>query len=176
MAEFLYHNKGDGTFEELGLVSEVAVDIDGRTYAGMGVDFADYNNDGWPDLVVTDLANQRYALYQNNGDGSFNYASSAAGIGQMTLSHSGWGVRFFDYDNDGWKDLLIAQGSRPGHDRVELSKSALSRTDAAGSQHRSRICGCFHSVGRRFPSSMGLTRTGHRRSRQRRPSRCRCDH
>jgi len=52
------------------------VDIDGRTYAGMGVDFADYDNDGWPDIVVTDLANQRYALYRNNGDGSFTYAST----------------------------------------------------------------------------------------------------
>jgi enediyne biosynthesis protein E4 len=123
MVEFLYHNKGDGTFEDLGLVSEVAVDIDGRTYAGMGVDFADYNNDGWPDLVVTDLANQRYALYQNDGDGSFTYASSAAGIGQMTLSHSGWGVRFFDYDNDGWKDLLIAQGH--DMDTIELTSPNL---------------------------------------------------
>jgi hypothetical protein len=110
MAEFLYHNKGDGTFEDVGLVSEVAVDIDGRTFAGMGADFADYNNDGWPDIVVTDLANQRYALYQNNRDGSFTYASSTSSIGQMTIAHSGWGVRFFDYDNDGWKDLLIAQG------------------------------------------------------------------
>jgi enediyne biosynthesis protein E4 len=110
MAEFLYHNRGDGTFEEVGLVSQVAVDMDGRTYAGMGVDFADYNNDGWADVVVTDLANQRYALYQNSGDGSFNYSTPGAGLGQMTVSHSGWGVRFFDYDNDGWKDLLIAQG------------------------------------------------------------------
>ncbi len=110
MDEFLYHNKGNGTFEDVGLDSEVAVDIDGRTYAGMGVDFADYNNDCWPDLVVTDLANQRYALYQNNGDGSFTYASNTSGIGQMTMAHSGWGVRFLDYDNDGWKDLLIAQG------------------------------------------------------------------
>ena len=71
MLEFLYHNKGNGTFEEVGLPQGVAVDGDGRTYAGMGVDFADYNNDGLPDLVVTDLANQKYALYQNNGDGSF---------------------------------------------------------------------------------------------------------
>ena len=110
MGEFLYHNQGDGTFEDVGLASEVAVDIDGRTYAGMGVDFADYNNDGWPDIVVTDLANQRYALYQNNGDGSFTYTSQTLGIGQMTLAHSGWGVRFLDYDNDGRKDLLIAQG------------------------------------------------------------------
>jgi hypothetical protein len=119
MGEFLYHNKGDGSFEELGLASEVAVDLDGRTYAGMGVDFADYNNDGWPDIVVTDLANQRYALYQNNGDSSFTYASNTAGIGQMTMAHSGWGVRFFDYDNDGWKDLLIAQGH--DLDTIELN-------------------------------------------------------
>ena len=119
MAEFLYHNKGDGTFEDVGLVSEVAVDIDGRTYAGMGVDFADYNNDGWPDIVVTNLANQRYALYQNNGDGTFTYVSLNTGIGQMTLAHSGWGVRFFDYDNDGWKDLLVAQGH--DLDTIELN-------------------------------------------------------
>jgi enediyne biosynthesis protein E4 len=119
MVEFLYHNKGDGTFEDFGLASEVAVDMDGRTYAGMGVDFADYNNDGWPDLVVTDLANQRYALYQNNGTGSFTYASNTSGIGQMTMAHSGWGVRFLDYDNDGWKDLLIAQGH--DLDTIELN-------------------------------------------------------
>jgi hypothetical protein len=119
MAEFLYHNKGDGTFDEVGLVSEVAVDIDGRTYAGMGVDFADYNNDGWPDIVVTDLANQRYALYQNNGDGTFTYMSTRSGLGTISLAHSGWGVRLFDFDNDGWKDLLIAQG----HDLDTIEKS-----------------------------------------------------
>lgn len=110
MVEFLYHNKGDGTFEEVGLLSGVAADIDGHTYAGMGVDFSDYDNDGWPDIVVTNLANQRYALYHNNGDGTFNYSSPAAGISRITMTHSGWGVRFADFDNDGRKDLLIAQG------------------------------------------------------------------
>jgi hypothetical protein len=119
MAEFLYHNKGNGTFDEVGLVSEVAVDIDGRTYAGMGVDFDDYNNDGWPDIVVTDLANQRYALYQNNGDGTFTYMSARSGLGTISLAHSGWGVRLFDFDNDGWKDLLIAQG----HDLDTIEKT-----------------------------------------------------
>src|SRR5882672_7102074 len=108
--EFLYHNKGNGTFEEVALINNAAVDGDGRTFAGMGVDFADYNNDGLPDVVVTDLANQMYALYQNNGDGSFDYATLTSGLGQITRTHSGWGVRFLDYDNDGWKDLLIAQG------------------------------------------------------------------
>ncbi|HYT20676.1 MAG TPA: CRTAC1 family protein [Candidatus Polarisedimenticolia bacterium] len=119
MVEFLYHNKGDGTFEEVGLLSQTAVDGDGRTYAGMGVDFADYNNDGWPDLIITDLANQRYALYQNNGDSTFTYSSFSTGITRATMLHSGWGVRFLDYDNDGWKDLLVAQGH--DLDTVELN-------------------------------------------------------
>ena len=121
--EFLYHSKGDGTFEEVGLTSGVAVDSEGRTFAGMGVDFADYNNDALPDILVTDLANQRYALYQNDGDGSFTYASQTQGIGPITLSHSGWGFRFFDYDNDGWKDLLIAQGH--DLDTIELTYPKL---------------------------------------------------
>jgi hypothetical protein len=110
MPEFLYHNKRNRIFEEVGLTSGVAVDGEGHTYAGMGVDFADYDNDGFPDLVVTDLANQMYAMYRNNGDGTFTYDSHASGIGRMTMTHSGWGVRFLDYDNDGWKDLLITQG------------------------------------------------------------------
>jgi hypothetical protein len=110
MPEFLYHNKGDGTFEDVALSSGVAVDGEGHTYAGMGVDFADYNNDGLPDLVVTALASQMYALYRNNGDGTFTYDSYPSGLGRMTMAHSGWGVRFIDYDNNGWKDLLITQG------------------------------------------------------------------
>jgi hypothetical protein len=123
MLEYLYHNKGDGTFEEVGLSAAVAADADGRTYAGMGVDFADYRNTGWPSLLVTDLANQRYSLYENNCDGSFNYVSQETGIGKMTLLHSGWGVRFFDYDNDGWKDLMIAQGH--DLDTIELTAPTL---------------------------------------------------
>jgi hypothetical protein len=110
MVEFLFHNKGNGTFEEVGLEAGTAVDSEGRTFAGMGMDAADYNNDGLPDLIIDDLANQKYALYQNGGDGTFTYATYAAGVGRMTQLHSGWGVRFLDYDNDGWKDVLIAQG------------------------------------------------------------------
>ena len=110
MVEFLYHNKGNGTFEETGLMSQVAVDEDGQTFAGMGVDFADFDNDGYPDLIVDDLADQKYALYKNNKDGSFLYSTPASGIGRYTLRHSGWGIRFLDYDNDGLKDILVAQG------------------------------------------------------------------
>ena len=123
MQEFLYHNKGNGTFEEVGLPSGVAVDGDGRTYAGMGIDFSDYNNDGLPDLIITDLANQRYAIYQNNGDGTFTYSSYLNGVAAATLLHSGWGVNFLDYDNDGWKDLIIAQGH--DIDNVQLNYPQL---------------------------------------------------
>jgi hypothetical protein len=107
--ESLYQNKGDGTFEEVALLSGSAVDGDGHVFAGMGVDFADYDNDGLPDLAITDLAYQKYALFRNNGDGSFAYVTDSSGLGTMTLLHSGWGMRLVDYDNDGWKDLLVAQ-------------------------------------------------------------------
>ena len=123
MPEFLFHQKADGTFEEVGLESEVAVNAEGQTYAGMGVDFADYDNDGWPDIVVTNLANQRYALYQNNHDGTFNYTSNSTDLGSITQRHSGWSLRFMDYDNDGWKDLLIAQGH--DMDNIELVSPML---------------------------------------------------
>ncbi|HLY42966.1 MAG TPA: CRTAC1 family protein [Terracidiphilus sp.] len=110
MPEFLFHQKPDGTFEEVGLESGVAVNAEGQTYAGMGIDFADYDNDGWPDLVVTDLARQVYALYRNNHDETFDYTSLGEGLASISQYHSGWSLRFMDYDNDGWKDLLIAQG------------------------------------------------------------------
>jgi hypothetical protein len=76
----------------------------------MGIDFEDYDNDGWPDIVVTDLSNQRYALYRNERDGTFSYATQRTGVGRITFPYSGWGVKFFDFDNDGWKDLIVAQG------------------------------------------------------------------
>jgi len=123
MPEFLYHNKGNGTFEEKGLLSQVAVDEDGRTFAGMGVDFEDFNNDGRPDLVVDDLANQMYAVYENAGDGSFNYTTKTSGMNRISMLHSGWGMRLIDYDNDGWKDLLIAQGH--DLDTVELTNPQI---------------------------------------------------
>jgi hypothetical protein len=109
MPEFLFHNKGNGTFEEVGVVSGVGLDGSGGTFAGMGVDFEDYNNDGWPDVIITDLANQKYALYKNGGDGTFDYSTLTTGLGAISLLHSAWGVRFMDYDNDGWKDIFLVQ-------------------------------------------------------------------
>jgi enediyne biosynthesis protein E4 len=107
---FLYHNNGNGTFSEVGLLAGVGFNEDGKTFAGMGVDFTDYDNDGHPDLFVTDLSNERYRLFRHNGDGSFRDVTNMSGVGGATLAFSGWSARFFDYDNDGWKDIFAAQG------------------------------------------------------------------
>ncbi len=105
----LYRNKGNGTFEDIAVMSGAAYDEDGRTYAGMGVDCADYDNDGYMDVFITTLSNEKYALYRNNGDLSFTYATNTSGVGQITLLYSGWGARFVDVDNDGLRDLFVAQ-------------------------------------------------------------------
>lgn len=105
----LYRNKGDGTFEDIAVISGAAYDEDGKTFAGMGVDCADYDNDGYVDVFITTLSNERYALYRNNGDLSFTYATNTSAVGQITLLNSGWGVRFVDVDNDGLRDLFVAQ-------------------------------------------------------------------
>jgi enediyne biosynthesis protein E4 len=107
---FLFHNNGNGTFEELGLLAGVGFTEDGKTFAGMGVDFSDYDNDGRPDIFVTDLSNERYRLFRHSGAGSFRDVTDATGVGGATLPFSGWSTRFVDYDNDGWKDIFVAQG------------------------------------------------------------------
>jgi hypothetical protein len=107
---FLYRNNGNGTYAEVGLPAGVGFTEDGKTFAGMGVDFADYDNDSHPDLVVTDLSNERYRLFRHNGDGTFRDATNTSGVGGATLLYSGWSTRFVDYDNDGWKDIFVAQG------------------------------------------------------------------
>jgi enediyne biosynthesis protein E4 len=107
---FLFRNTGHGTFSEVGLLAGVGFTEEGKTFAGMGVDFADYDNDGHPDVFVTDLSNERYRLFRHNGDGSFRDVTNLSGVGGATLPFSGWSTRFFDYDNDGWKDIFAAQG------------------------------------------------------------------
>jgi hypothetical protein len=106
----LFHNEGNGTFTEVGLLVGVGFNEDGKTFAGMGVDFADYDNDGRPDVVVTDLSNERYRLFHQGKDGSFQDATNSSGVGAATLAFAGWSTGFVDYDNDGWKDIFVAQG------------------------------------------------------------------
>ena len=128
MEQFLFHNKGNGKFEERAVEAGVAYSDDGKTCAGMGVAFADYDNDGLPDIAVTDLALEKYALYRNEGAGQFSYRSLAAGLAALTAHSSGWGVALQDFDNDGWKDLLVAQGHVL--DNVERINSGLHYREA----------------------------------------------
>ncbi|HEV3471362.1 MAG TPA: CRTAC1 family protein, partial [Pyrinomonadaceae bacterium] len=106
----LYRNNGDGTFEDVALVAGVGYDENGKTFAGMGVDAADYDNDGHADVFVTALSNETYPLFRNNGDGTFGYATNTTGVGQITITYSGWGARFADFDSDGRRDIFVAQG------------------------------------------------------------------
>jgi len=110
MEQFLFHNNGDGTFTERALEAGVALTDDGKPISGMGADFRDYDNDGLPDIVVTGLARQNYALYHNDGHGTFSYRSLESGLAALSGGNSGWGARLEDFDNDGWKDLFVAQG------------------------------------------------------------------
>jgi hypothetical protein len=109
VAQQLFHNLRNGKFEEVTLQAGLAYDEDGNTFAGMGVDFADFENTGWPGVFINALAKQKYALYRNR-HGTFEYISGPAGMGAASVAHSGWGARFIDYDNDGLKDLFVAQG------------------------------------------------------------------
>ena len=118
----LFRNKRDGSFEEVGLPAGVAYDDDGKTFAGMGLDFDDYDNDGWPDVFINSLSNQRYALFRGI-EGSFEYVSGSAGVGAITALYSGWGAKFVDYDNDGWRDLFVGQGHVM--DNIELTQPSI---------------------------------------------------
>jgi hypothetical protein len=110
MQQYLFHNNGNGTFTELGLEAGAALSQDGRRLSGMGVVFQDYDNDGRPDVIVTELPREIYGVYHNDGGGSFSYRSLETGLGVLSSGSSGWGVGLEDFDNDGWKDLFVAQG------------------------------------------------------------------
>jgi hypothetical protein len=125
MPNFLFHNKGNGTFEEVGLLAGVAVREDGKPVASMGADFRDYDNDGLPDIAVTALAAETFPLFRNQGKGNFADATYASGMGGASLRHSGWGTGLFDFNNDGWKDLFTSNSHV--NDRVELFESAVYR-------------------------------------------------
>jgi enediyne biosynthesis protein E4 len=105
----LYRNNKDGTFTDVAVDATVAFDEDGREQAGMGAAIADYNGDGLPDIFKTNFSDDTSSLYQNNGDGTFSSKVFDAGLG-LNTQYLGWGVMFFDMDNDGWPDVLIANG------------------------------------------------------------------
>jgi enediyne biosynthesis protein E4 len=110
VANSLYLNKGDGHFEEIGLQADVAYSAEGKARSGMGVDSADFNQDGWMDIFVANIDEEIFSLYKNNGDLTFDDVSMPLGIGMPTRWMSGWGLKFLDYDNDGDLDLIVANG------------------------------------------------------------------
>lgn len=118
----LFRNLGGLRFSEVGFEANVAYDDDGREFSGMGVEFADYDNDGRPDLLINALALQRYGLFRNTATG-FEYVSSSTGIAASTRNHSGWGMRLADFDNDGLVDMAVAQGHVM--DNIELTQPAV---------------------------------------------------
>jgi len=109
-ANFIFANRGGKRFEEIGFTAGVAYGPGGKARSGMGVDSADFDQDGWMDLFVTNLDREFYGLYKNKHDESFEDRASPAGIAQASRLMSGWGVKFFDFDNDGNLDLFIANG------------------------------------------------------------------
>ncbi len=106
----LYRNKGDGTFEEKAVAAGVAFSEDGIARAGMGVDAADYDRSGHPSLIITNFANQMLSLYHNEGNGLFVDEAPSSEVGRASLVTLGFGCFFFDYDNDGWPDIFVADG------------------------------------------------------------------
>jgi enediyne biosynthesis protein E4 len=107
---FLYLNRGDGNFEEIGQLSGTALSASGQADGSMGVDLGDYDGDGLPDIWVTNYETQTFALYRNLGDGLFRHASAEAGIGSIEQRYVGFGTCFFDFNRDGYEDLFAANG------------------------------------------------------------------
>jgi hypothetical protein len=135
----LYHNKHDGTFEDVSLISGTAVDGNGRSQGSMGVDAADFDHDGLLDLFVPDYAFQYDTLYWNRGPQGFVDITTKANLAKPTHPYVGWGTGFFDVDNDGWTDILVTnghvypqanliQGSAPYREPIQLFRNHRDRT------------------------------------------------
>lgn len=110
VANFLFANRGKGKFEEIGMLAGVGVSVFGKPRSGMGVDAADYDQDGWIDLFEANVDHEMYSLYHNDKNEAFSDVALPTGIGEATKMMSGWGLKFFDYDNDGNVDLILCNG------------------------------------------------------------------
>lgn len=122
--QFLFRNRGDGTFSEESLIAGTAYDDHGAEFAGMGILFQDLDGDGRPDLLVTTLSQERYALFYNSGNGLFDYSTGRSGLGTATQLFAGWGLAAIDADADGDLELFFANGHVM--DNIEHSQPHVS--------------------------------------------------
>jgi hypothetical protein len=106
----LYHGDCKGGFTEVGVPAGVAYSADGREQAGMGIDSADYDNDGWPDIAKANFSDDSNNLYHNDHNGEFTDLAGPANFGPVSIPFLGFGLKFLDFDNDGWKDIFVANG------------------------------------------------------------------
>jgi hypothetical protein len=147
---YLYINKGDGTFEDDSYVSGYALNKDGRETASMGIAIGDYRNNGLLDLYHTTFSDDYKPLYRNDGDANFTDISYDASIAEVSIPFLGWGTAFFDYDNDGWKDLMEVNG----HVYKEVDKTSWGTTWA----QRPLL---FHNIGgKKFETVPAVEGTG----------------
>jgi hypothetical protein len=131
----LFHNTGK-KFEEVAMTAGVGLTDDGAFISGMGLDFRDVNNDGYPDIAFIALNNQTFPMFMNTGKGDFREATTESGLRGMTLNMAGFGAGLFDFDNDGWKDLFVTRGHvsflpQPGQ-RVEQHNTVFRNLGASG--------------------------------------------
>jgi hypothetical protein len=153
----LYHNNGDGTFTDVGVEAGVAYSSEGLEQAGMGTDFADYDNDGWGDLVKGNFSDDSKNLYHNNGDGSFTDVAYRAGLGDVGWLFTTFGAKFLDYDNDGWKDIMLANGQTfPQIDRYQTGITYAERNLL----FHNRGDGKFDEVGLQSGTGFALRKVG----------------
>ena len=166
---FLFHNEGNGRFTEVGLLAGVSVARDGKPRAGMGTEFADYNGDGRLDLVVTNHEFETHSLFRNDGAGTFTDATVESGVGPPTLPFVGFGVAFFDPDNDGRLDLAIVNGHVIDNTAVFRPGSTPRAAQAPVAQHqRATLSGSRPRVGPRVRRRRRGPIADRRRRRQRR--------
>jgi enediyne biosynthesis protein E4 len=152
---FLFRNNHDGSFSEIALQAGIAVSEDGKAEAGMGTDAADIHGDGWLDVFITHLDLEHARLYRNLSDGSFEDATFAAKLGYATFRYSGFGTLFIDYDNDGARDIFMANGHIL--DNIELYH-AETRYAEPKLLYRNNGRGAFDNVSDKFGPDLQLLR------------------
>jgi hypothetical protein len=153
----LYQSDCKGGFEEIGVRAGVAFSTDGRPEAGMGTDSGDYDNDGWPDLVKTNFSDDANNLYHNDHDGTFTDVAGPSGFGPVSLPYLAFGVKFFDYDNDGWKDIAVING----HVNPQVDAHAFGVTYAERSfLFHNQSNGRFQEVGLKAGAGFSERRVG----------------